>query len=103
LVETVPIRRTLRRSSASVSTITFDHNRESARSVATRFQRSLFAPRFVSVRDLQGMLPGSLGHLGVCAREVSFGELEIEHRLELGLVLGIDDLASLLLGGLPPD
>jgi len=33
--------------------------------------------------------------------EVSFGELEIEHRLTLGLVLRIDDLAGLFLGSLP--
>ena len=49
------------------------------------------------------MLPGSLGHLGVRASEVGFGELEIEHRLTLGLVFGIDDLAGFLLGGLPRD
>ena len=46
------------------------------------------------------MLPGSLGHLGIRAGEVGLGELEIEHRLTLGLVFGIDDLAGLLLGGL---
>ena len=33
------------------------------------------------------MLPGSLGHLGIRAGEVGLGELEIEHRLTLGLVL----------------
>jgi len=41
------------------------------------------------------MLPCPLGHLGVGAGEVSFRELEIEHRLTLGLILGIDDLPAL--------
>ena len=43
------------------------------------------------------MLPCPLGHLGVCAGEVGFRELEIEHRLTLGLILGIDDLPAFLL------
>ena len=47
------------------------------------------------------MPPRPLRHFGVCASEVSFGKLEIEHRLALGLVLGIDDLPGLFLGGLP--
>jgi hypothetical protein len=33
------------------------------------------------------MLPCALGHIGVCAGEVSFRELEIEHWLTLGLIL----------------
>jgi hypothetical protein len=47
------------------------------------------------------MLPCSLGHLGVRAGEVCLGELEIEHRLTLGLVFRVDDLPAFFPGSLP--
>jgi hypothetical protein len=46
------------------------------------------------------MLPCALGHFGVGSSEVSLGELEMEHRLTLGLIFCIDDLPALVLGSL---
>ena len=85
----------------SVSTITLDHRSESARSVATRFQRSLFAPRFVSMRTSSACCQVRLGISASVPAEVGLGQLEIEHRLALGLVFGIDDLAGLSLVTFP--
>src|SRR5439155_11928053 len=46
---------------------------------------------------LDGLLPGAGGDAVVSASEVGFGDLEIQHGLAFGLVLGFDNLAGLVL------
>lgn len=46
------------------------------------------------------MLPCALGHFGVRYQRGKLWRVGIEHRLTLGLVLGVDDLPTFFLGSL---
>ena len=66
-----------------------------------RCQRCWLAPCLVFDQRLNGLLPGARGDAVVGAGQIGLGDLEIEHRLALGLVLGLDDLAGLVLVVVP--
>ena len=46
-----------------------------------------------------GVLPGAGGNAVVGAGQIRLGDLQIEHRLAFGLVLGFDDLPGFLFVG----
>ena len=46
-----------------------------------------------------GVLPGPRGDAVVAAREIRLGNLEIQHRLAFGVVLGLDDLPGVVFAG----
>ena len=46
-----------------------------------------------------GVLPGAGGNAFVAAGEIRLGDLQIEHGLAFGVVLGLDDLPGVVLAG----
>jgi hypothetical protein len=49
-----------------------------------------------SRQNIKGVLAGASCDTGIVAREIGFRNLQVENGLTLGLVFGLDDLASLV-------
>ena len=61
-------------------------------SLPAQLVRAAFARR----QRFKGLLPGALADARIGAREVRLCDLQIEHGLTLGLVLGFDDLLGFI-------